>query len=101
MKTLGDVFGLGGKVALVTGASAGLGLEMAEAFATAGADLVVTARRQQRLDEVAARLQREYGVRVLPVAADLVDAQARERLFDHIVKCHRRQMRVDFRCFEI
>jgi NAD(P)-dependent dehydrogenase (short-subunit alcohol dehydrogenase family) len=75
MKSLQDVFGLKGKVALVTGASSGLGVELAEGLALAGADVAVVARRKDRLEQVAGQI-RTYGVRALAVQADLtVDAE--------------------------
>ena len=67
------LFDLSGKVALVTGASSGLGVTFAEALADAGADLVLAARRVDRLDQVAARIE-ERGRLALPVACDITDA---------------------------
>ena len=68
----GSSFDLGGRVALVTGASSGLGVTFAEGLAAAGADVVLAARRVDRLEEVAARI-RETGRRALPVACDVTD----------------------------
>jgi len=70
MTTLESVFGLTGHRALVTGASSGLGVEFAEALAIAGADVVLVARREVRLHEVARRLQ-SYGRGVAVVGGDL------------------------------
>lgn len=69
---LEHLFGLRGKVALVTGASSGLGIEFAQGLAMAGADVAVMARRLERLQEVARQLE-TFGVRALPVAADVRD----------------------------
>jgi gluconate 5-dehydrogenase len=69
-KSLHDVFGLKGKVALITGASSGLGAEIAEGLAIAGADVAVVARRLEKLEQVAAHI-RASGVRALAVQADL------------------------------
>jgi NAD(P)-dependent dehydrogenase (short-subunit alcohol dehydrogenase family) len=63
-----DLFDLTGKVALVTGGSRGLGLEMVRAFATAGADVVITSRKLDAC-EAAAKEVRDLGRRALPVAA--------------------------------
>lgn len=64
------LFDLTGKVALITGGSRGLGLQMAEALGEMGAKVAITARKQAELDEAAAHLQ-GLGVEVLTVAGDL------------------------------
>jgi gluconate 5-dehydrogenase len=69
---LDQLFGLHGKVALVTGASSGLGVEFAQGLAMAGADVAVVARRLERLQEVAKQLE-AFGVRAHAVQADLRD----------------------------
>lgn len=63
-----DLFDLSGKVALVTGGSRGLGLEMVRAFATAGADVVIASRKLDACETVAAEV-RALGRRALPVTA--------------------------------
>ena len=70
---LDKLFGLRGKVALVTGASSGLGVEFAQGLAMAGADVAVVARRLERLQAVATQLE-ALGVRAHAVQADLRDA---------------------------
>jgi len=67
-----ELFDLSGKVAIVTGGSRGLGLEIAEGLAEAGARIVITGRRRQWLDPAAAQL-RAAGADVLAVEADVVD----------------------------
>ena len=69
---LDQLFGLQGKVALVTGASSGLGVEFAQGLAMAGADIAVVARRLERLQAVAKQLE-AFGVRAHAVQADLRD----------------------------
>lgn len=69
-----------GTTALITGASAGLGVEFATQFAARGADLVLVARREDRLRELAERLTREHGVTVTPIALDLATPDAATRL---------------------
>jgi NAD(P)-dependent dehydrogenase (short-subunit alcohol dehydrogenase family) len=72
-------FDFTGEVVLVTGGSRGLGLEIAQGFGAAGATVVITARRQQWLDE-AERLLKEQGVPVYAMLCDVADAAAVERL---------------------
>lgn len=62
-------------VAVVTGASTGLGVQMAKAFASQGANLVLIARRQNLLDQNAAEIEKEFGVKVLPYACDITDTE--------------------------
>ncbi|MGY1712013.1 SDR family NAD(P)-dependent oxidoreductase [Geodermatophilus sp. SYSU D00758] len=68
-----------GTAALVTGASSGLGAELARALARRGHDLVLVARRRDRLEELAAGLAAD-GVRCAVLPRDLTDAGAREGL---------------------
>jgi len=77
-QSLQDLFGLGGKVALVTGASSGLGVEFARALAVAGADVAVLARRGDKLRGVAEELQ-SLGVRSRVLQADITDWTQIER----------------------
>jgi NAD(P)-dependent dehydrogenase (short-subunit alcohol dehydrogenase family) len=69
---LDQLFGLRGKVALVTGASSGLGVEFAQGLAMAGADIAMVARRLERLQAVAKQLE-AFGIRAHAVQADLRD----------------------------
>jgi 3-hydroxy acid dehydrogenase/malonic semialdehyde reductase len=66
------------RLALVTGASSGIGLACAEAFAAAGCRLMVTARRLDRLDQLADRLRAEHSVAVVTAALDVRDRKAVE-----------------------
>lgn len=72
-----DRFRLDDLVVVVTGASSGLGAGFAEAVAGAGADVVLAARRADRLDEVAARV-REMGRQAITVPCDVTDPTACE-----------------------
>jgi short-subunit dehydrogenase len=60
-----------GQTVFITGASAGIGKALALAFAAEGADIAVAARRKDKLEAVAAAIQRETGRRALPLEADV------------------------------
>lgn len=64
------------RVALITGASSGIGLELARLFARDGHDLVLVARRKDLLQELAAQLMDRHDVRATVIAADLSDPSA-------------------------
>jgi len=66
--------------ALITGASAGIGREVARELARRGHGVVLVARRKQRLDALADELNAEYGVRAETIACDLGKAASRARL---------------------
>ncbi len=69
------------RVALITGASAGIGFEFAVALAGRGYDLILTARRGDRLADLAARLRTEHeGIRVEIVVADLSEADSSQQI---------------------
>ena len=70
-----NYFDLTGQVAVVTGASTGLGFQMAKAFANQGANLVLLARRMNLLEENARIIHEEFGVEVLPFACDITDTE--------------------------
>lgn len=69
-------------LALVTGASAGIGHELARVFASHGFDLAVVARRAQALEELASEIRREHGRTVHVLPCDLLDPGAPQFLFD-------------------
>jgi NAD(P)-dependent dehydrogenase (short-subunit alcohol dehydrogenase family) len=73
MRPLGELFDLSGRVALVTGGSRGLGLEMAEGLAEAGAALMLCARREEWLMPAIAAMQGR-GIRVQGIVCDVADA---------------------------
>lgn len=77
-----DILDRYGPAALVTGASSGIGRAMAELLAAKGVDLVVAARRVDRLDELAARLHGAHGVKVQALQADLAESGAAARILE-------------------
>ncbi len=72
------------RLALITGASAGIGMELARVFAREGHPLVLTARREDRLEQLARELEGAHGIDVRVVAADLTEAEAPVRLFEQL-----------------
>ena len=77
-----NYFDLKDQVALVTGCSTGLGVQMAKALANQGANIVVVARRQNLIEAVAAEIAAEFGVKTLPVVCDITDTAAVEAMTD-------------------
>lgn len=76
---INDMFRLDGKVAIVTGASSGLGVAFAQGLAEAGADIVLGARRVDRLADTA-RLVEKAGRQALAVGTDVADPQSCDSL---------------------
>jgi short-subunit dehydrogenase len=70
--------------ALITGASAGLGLEYAKIFAKDGHDLVLVARRRDKLEALARELAAAHGISATVIAADLADPAAPARIHDEL-----------------
>jgi NAD(P)-dependent dehydrogenase (short-subunit alcohol dehydrogenase family) len=79
-----DLFRLDGRVAIVTGASSGLGVGFAETLAEAGADVVLGARRVDRLEEVKGKIE-ALGRRCLAVATDVSKVEDCNHLVDAAV----------------
>jgi short-subunit dehydrogenase len=74
------------RTVLITGASSGIGEAFADVFAAEGFDLVITARREDRLRTVADRLRQRYARRVEVITADLSERDAPARLCDEIAR---------------
>ncbi|SER55728.1 Short-chain dehydrogenase [Tranquillimonas rosea] len=72
--------GLNGKLAVVTGASKGIGLGIARGFAREGANVIVTARTRSAVDEAAADIAAEFGVEARGVASDVATAEGCEAI---------------------
>ena len=85
-----NYFDLTGQVAIVTGAPGGLGVQMAKALANQGAKIVVMARRQEKIDAVAAEIAEEFGVETLAIRCDITDTDNVEAAIDEVLeKCGR------------
>lgn len=74
------------KTALITGASAGIGHAFAHVFAQHDFDLVIVARREEKLRELSVELEAEFGVSVTVMAQDLSDPNAAQELFDKVTE---------------
>jgi uncharacterized protein len=77
-----------GTTALITGASAGLGAEYARLFAADKHDIVLVARRRDRLETLAAELTGRQGIRVHVVAVDLANPRAVSSILDELGRLH-------------
>ena len=84
---------MGNKTALVTGASDGIGLEFSDILAARGYDLVLVARREDKLNEVSAKLSEKYGINCTVMAADLSVPQAAQTLFQRTCE---QNLQIDF-----
>jgi short-subunit dehydrogenase len=73
------------KNALITGATSGIGFELAKLFAKDGYNLVIVARDAKELDEAAGKLRNDYKIKVLPIQKDLFEKYAAFEVYD-IVK---------------
>lgn len=83
MSTPFDRFRLDGRIALVTGASSGLGAHFAKLLASAGARVVLAARRTDKLQEVVAGIQAD-GAQARAIALDVTDSSSVSRCFDEL-----------------
>jgi NAD(P)-dependent dehydrogenase (short-subunit alcohol dehydrogenase family) len=80
-----DLFDLSGRVAIVTGGGSGIGIQLAEALAELGADLVLCARRPERCEEVAERLRHEHGGRALGLRCNVAEPEDVDELVGRTV----------------
>jgi len=72
------------KAALITGASSGIGYELALLFAKDGFDCILVARSQGKLDELAARLESEFRVKTLVIPKDLSKSSAVDEVYEEV-----------------
>ena len=79
------MFDLTGKIAVVTGASSGLGADSARAYAEAGANVALLARRQDKLEALAEEL-RAKGIDALPVGCDVTDEASIEKAVKTVIE---------------
>lgn len=77
-------YSISGQTALITGASSGIGKACAEQFAALGVNLVITARRMERLNALAKELAAKYRITVVPISLDVQKNREVEALFDHL-----------------
>ncbi|MFM6984854.1 MAG: SDR family NAD(P)-dependent oxidoreductase [Chitinophagaceae bacterium] len=70
------------KTALITGASDGIGMELARIHAANGDNLVIVARSENKLQQLKSELEKQYGIKVHVIARDLSEPDAAQRVFD-------------------
>ena len=83
---MADYFDLKGQTALVTGCSTGLGVQMARALASCGANIVALARRQHLIEEVAKEIERDFWVTAIGVPCDITDTEKVDDAVEQILK---------------
>ncbi len=76
---------LDGRTALITGASAGLGVDFADQLAARGADVILVARREEKLRQVADRLQSDHDINADTVTMDLARPEAGAELYAEVI----------------
>ena len=81
------------KVALITGASSGIGREFAHIHAEQGGDLIIIARREEKLMDLKAMLEAEHGVNVVVIAKDLAHPDAPAEIYERVKE---RGLQVDY-----
>ena len=81
-----NYFDLKGQVAIVTGCSTGLGVQMAKALANQGAAIVPVARRQEMIEKVAKEINEEFGVETFPVKCDITNTEQVEAMVDKVLE---------------
>lgn len=82
---ISELLSIKGKVAVITGASSGLGVTFAEALAEGGANLILAARRIEKLNEVAVQM-RKLGVKAMPFQCDVSKQEEVQALVDTTIK---------------
>ena len=80
-----NYFDLSGQVAIITGCSTGLGVQMAKAIANQGAAIVAVARRKELIEKVAQEIADEYKVKTLAVQCDITDTEKVNAAVDEVL----------------
>ena len=80
-----NYFDLNGRVAIVTGCSTGLGVQMAQALANQGCNIVCLARRKAMVEENAAMMEKAYGVQAMGVVCDVTDTASVDAAIDAVM----------------
>lgn len=83
---MNNYFDLSGQVAIVTGCSTGLGVQMARALASQGATIIAVARRQNLIDEVAADISKTFNVPAVGIRCDITDTDSVEAMVDTVME---------------
>ncbi len=86
MRSNKELFDLTGQVAIVTGGAAGIGVQMAYALAEAGANVVIAARKLDRCQEAAEKMESELGIKVMPARVDVSKPEEIDELYDLVMK---------------
>ena len=73
---------------LITGASSGIGLELAKCFAADKSHLVLVARSTEAMEQLAAGLRQKHQVQVFIITADLAESGSAQRIFDELTRAH-------------
>jgi NAD(P)-dependent dehydrogenase (short-subunit alcohol dehydrogenase family) len=81
---MSQLFDLSNKTAVVTGASSGLGVQMAKALAGQGANVALLARRKEKLEQVKLEIEQETGVKVLAVECDVANLDQVQRAVEEV-----------------
>jgi short-subunit dehydrogenase len=81
------------KTALITGASNGIGLELAKIHASKGGDLVLVARNKSKLDELKTELEKQFNISVYTIGKDLSATESAQEIYD---ETNRQNIQVDY-----
>ena len=79
-----NIFDYSGKIALITGASSGIGRDFARQLAARGVSLILVARSEPKLQALAAELAKKHGVSITIIVQDLVESDAVPRIAERL-----------------